>query len=126
MDPLPIGEGRCSMSLGITEDLYNELLKIEAGCSDILSEKHPHAIWQSALRPPVDDYGASTRVKFYDDVQVYDENGEKVKAPKSWRNVRVAPILSIKAWANESGAGLWWNVLAAKITKPEPRAYTFV
>ena len=126
MDPLAIGEGRYSMCMGITEDLHNELLKVESGCSDILSEKHPKSFWQSALRPPVDDYGASIRVKFYDDVQVYDENGEKIKAPKSWRNVRVVPILSIKAWANETSAGLRWNILAVKIAKPEPRAFTFV
>ena len=64
-------------------------------------------------------------VKFYSDVQLYNENSETLKAPKSWRGIRVVPILNIKVWVNENGAGIWWNVAAMKI-KPALRNYTFV
>ena len=125
MDPLPIGEGRYAMTLGISDELYKELVKIEAGVVELLGEKHPGLIWKSTLHP-AEEYSATLKVKFYDDVKVYDEFGNESKAPKSWRNVRIVPILSVKAWVGESGAGLWWNILAVKLSKAEPRSYTFV
>ena len=128
MDPLLVGENRYIMSLDITTGLYEELSKIELGISELVKEKHPNTAWKSSLVPPCNDfnYSAMLKVKFYDNLQVYDEQGEKIEAPKSWRRVRVIPIINLKAWVNDKGAGIWWNLAAVKITKPPPRAYTFV
>ena len=116
------------MTLDIIEELYDELVKIEKGISELVTEKHPGAIWKSSLVPPNPDnnYSAVLKVKFYDDLQVYDDKGEKTDAPKSWRNVRVVPIINLKGWANDKGAGIWWNLVAVKIARPPLRAYTFV
>ena len=119
-------EGMRVVYLIITEDIYNELLKVETGCSELLAEKRPGAIWQSALRPPSDKYRATLKVKFYQNVQIYDEKHEKIEAPKFWRNAFVTPILNIKVWVNENGAGLCFNLAAVKISKPKPRTYSFV
>ena len=127
-DPLTFNdrEGMYNMYLAITPDLYNDLVKVESGCIELLSEKHPDIIWRSSLHPATDAYGATLKVKFYDNLQVYNEVGEVTKAPKSWRGARVIPILSVKAWVNDKGAGLWFTLAAVKLSKPEPRTYTFV
>lgn len=126
MEPLAVGEGRFIMSLGINQDLFNELARVEAGLKELLLERYPEVAWQSALRPADETWGAALRIKFYDDLQIYDENGELTKAPKAWRSSRVVPILNLKVWTNEKDASAWWTMAAVKIAKPEPRAFNFI
>ena len=128
MEPISVSdrEGMYNMYLAITQDLYDELAKVQSSCAELLAEKHPGVAWRSILRPATDAYSATLKVKFYDDLQVYDEDGRVTKAPKTWRGARVVPILNVKAWVNEKDAGLWFTLAAVKITKPEPHAYTFV
>ena len=126
MEPLAVGEGRFIMSLGINTDLHQELSKTESEIMLLLAQKHPGVIWQSALRPADEAMGAALKVRFYDDLQVYNESGESTAAPKFWRSTRVVPILNLKVWVSDKGAGVWWTMAAVKVSKPEPRTYTFV
>ena len=125
-EPLCIGEGRYAVCLSISSEMHDELFKIEEGLSELVKEKHPDTTWFKSTRPPAGNYSANLHVKFYGDLQVYDSEGEKTEAPKSWRGVLVTPILNLKAWVNDKGAGIWWNLVAVKITRPPPRAFTFV
>ena len=124
-EPTQVIEGKYLMALNLTDEIYQRLAEIEAQIQSLVAVKHPGLEWTSSLHAP-EKYPASLRVKMYAAVQVYDDEDKQVPPPSSWRRFSLIPIIRPSAWAHEKSAGVWWNLVAVKLSKPLPRTYTFI